>query len=334
MRVNKISIFLTPILILIFSLITATEEETIQQQTYTPQVIINAPWGNKPGEFGLYVEGPIMGPSTFTIAPNGDIYVVDTFNNRIQRFSKDGTFLSMSRAHGSGWVEDICVDVNENIYLLHLGPARIRKIDNEGNLLNVINTFNSYENRDDEDIRGMNTGGGPTKIFCDNSGRLIMRYYSEKDRHFKIYQIGTDAVEFSPEQQKATLRTGFVSANGLLLNQDRIFGMVEGKMLLLDNQDKAVRQYKHIANPRLLMGTDAQGCIYLHAFDMGKDTELVRKYDPEGRLLAVIEWKNIGYAQHNLNRSITVDADGNVYVFDSNRDGITLTKWSPSGGEK
>ncbi|MDH4223664.1 MAG: hypothetical protein OEV55_09025, partial [candidate division Zixibacteria bacterium] len=53
-RLNKISVFLAPILILIFSIITATEEEKAPQQTYTPQVIINAPWGNKPGEFGLY----------------------------------------------------------------------------------------------------------------------------------------------------------------------------------------------------------------------------------------------------------------------------------------
>ena len=328
---KKTGIFSALILIFLSPLIQGTEEKIIQQQTYTPQVIINAPWGNKSGEFGLYVEGPIMGPSTFTIAPNGDIYIVDTFNNRIQRFTPAGSFVAAFPAVGSGWAEDIAVDANGNVYLLFLGPARVWKSDQEGNRLKIIETFDNYENRHDEDIRGMDIGGGPTKIFCDNSGRLFMRYYSEKDLNFKIFQLGTDVAEFSPAQQKATLRTGFVSDNGLSLNQDRIFGMVDGKMYLLDNTDKAVKEYKHIANPRLLVGTDAEGCIYLHAFDMDKDTELVRKYDPEGRLLAVIEWKNVGYAQHNLNRSITVDAKGDVYVLGSSKDGITLTKWSPSG---
>ena len=102
----KISTFLGIFLFLICSVNQSAEEETALQQTYTPQVIINAPWGNKPEEFGLYDpyrnnpaardQGPIQGPSTFTIAPNGDIYIVDILNYRVQRFTQNGEFISLS----------------------------------------------------------------------------------------------------------------------------------------------------------------------------------------------------------------------------------------------
>jgi hypothetical protein len=187
---------------------------------------------------------------------------------------------------------------------------------------------------EDNDSEGMNIGGGPTKIFCDNSGRLFMQYYSEKDRDFKIFQFGIAITDFTPVQQKTSLKRGFVGVNGLILNQDRIFGIIDGKMWLLDNLGKTVTQYEHPANPRLFLGTDANGAIYLHAFDISKGTELVRKYSLDGRLISVVEWKNIGYAQHNLNKPITVDSQGNIYIFDSTKSGITITKWSPSGAEK
>jgi hypothetical protein len=291
-----------------------------------------------PGEFGIFDpysrdpkafdEGPVRGPSTFTVAPNGDIYIVDTFNHRIQRFTQDGNFVSSIPAVGCG--EDICVDANGNIYFLCLGPATVWKVDHSGKVLKIVHMFNHK----DPDAEGMNTGGGSTKLFCDNSGRLFLEYYSEKSGDFKIFQFGTATADFTPEQQKATLRKGFVGGNGLTLNQDQIFGIVDGKMYLLDNQSKTIKEYKHGANPWFLVGTDTQGNIYLLVFDMTKDTELVKKYSPEGSLISVVEWKSVGYAKDNLDKLATIDSQGNIYVFDSTKSGITITKWSPGGAGK
>lgn len=104
--------------------------EMVQQQTYSSRVILSAPWGQNPSEFGLdnpYAHnpkghdlGPIQGPSTFTVAPNGDIYVCDIFNERIQRFSPEGTLISVITINGwRGYGEDLCVDQNHNIYVLY-----------------------------------------------------------------------------------------------------------------------------------------------------------------------------------------------------------------------
>jgi hypothetical protein len=80
-------------------------QDSIPQETYVSKVIISAPWGKKnlvydkeespPGEFGFeIVDERFVGPSCFAVAPNGDIYIVDQFNQRIQRFSAEGSFIS------------------------------------------------------------------------------------------------------------------------------------------------------------------------------------------------------------------------------------------------
>jgi hypothetical protein len=92
--------------------------ETATQETYVSEVIISAPWAEKnleydgeespPGEFGLHSivfpdslreklpDPPLPeGPTAFTVAPNGDIYITDPLNKRIQRFDANGNFVSI-----------------------------------------------------------------------------------------------------------------------------------------------------------------------------------------------------------------------------------------------
>jgi hypothetical protein len=89
------------------------------QETYVSAVIISAPWGKKnlvydgeespAGEFGIRIYEvpeslqqfadvpPPEGPTSFTVAPNGDIYITDPLNGRIQRFDANGNFVSVIR---------------------------------------------------------------------------------------------------------------------------------------------------------------------------------------------------------------------------------------------
>jgi hypothetical protein len=295
------------------------------------------------GEFGIYDpytrdpkafdEGPVMGPSTFTVASNGDIYIVDTFNHRIQKFNQEGSFVAAFPAVGSGWAEDVAVDANGNIYLLFLGPAQVWKSDQGGNRLKIIQTFNRYENRDDEDVRGMDTHGGSTRLYCDNTGRLFLTYYKENERAQVIFQLGTTTAEFTPEQQKATLRRGYAGMSGIILNKDQIFQYIDGKMFTVDNSDKAITGY-NFSGTYSFLDVDGSGNAYMTYYNMDTDIYSVKKQTPDGKIISTFEWKFTNYAHHNLNKPLTIDAQGNVYVFDSTKNGITITKWSTSGGGK
>jgi hypothetical protein len=310
-------------------------------------VILSAPWGQKPGEFGIYDpytrnpkavdQGPIQGPSAFTIAPTGDIYICDIFNERIQRFSPEGTLISVIPVKGwRGYGEDLCADQNENIYILYPSyiPARVCKFDQTGNLLREYVSF------EDQDAKGMNYGGGSTRLYCDNSGRLFLSYYKANERTQAIFQFGTTITEFTPEQQKATLRRGSGGMTGIILNKDRIFQFIDGKMLSVDNSGKPVVEFKSLSTYSFL-DVDSLGNAYLTSYNIEKNTYSVRKQTPDGKIISSFDWEYQKYqlpaprtpTSVDTNKELTIDAQGNIYVLSLTNSGVTITKWSPAGGK-
>lgn len=75
---------------------TTTIVDTEQElEEYVPKIIIKAKWGTKPGEFGIPPKDTpkrYYGPSAITVDSNGNIYVLDRWNQRIQEFTQNGKF--------------------------------------------------------------------------------------------------------------------------------------------------------------------------------------------------------------------------------------------------
>jgi len=75
---------------------TTTIVDTEQElEEYVPKIIIKAKWGTKPGEFGIPPKGTAKRyhcPSALTVDSNGNIYVLDRWNQRIQEFTQNGKF--------------------------------------------------------------------------------------------------------------------------------------------------------------------------------------------------------------------------------------------------
>lgn len=74
----------------------------------------------------------------------GNIYVLDSRNNRIQKFDKDGNYLLTLGRKGQGPGEisnafDIELDSEGNILVFDLGNSRITKFDSQGNLIDSFN---------------------------------------------------------------------------------------------------------------------------------------------------------------------------------------------------
>lgn len=92
--------------------VSANSAETINinnvpAEEYVPKVVIEGKWGTGPGEFGVawtYAsdvnspqeesgEIPPILPSSLAINSKGDVYILDTVNNRIQKFNMEGKYL-------------------------------------------------------------------------------------------------------------------------------------------------------------------------------------------------------------------------------------------------
>jgi hypothetical protein len=222
-------------------------EDTAIQETYVYNVLFSAPWAKKnlvydgvespPGEFGLsqYVIPDSLklchgncvaeGPSAFTIAPNGEIFITDPLNERIQIFNENGQLISViPHLKGSHWDWSlICVDRDGKVYLLMWHDLVIQylvKYDLNGKLLTTYPLF--------DDLRMFVCG---SKLYCDQQDNLFFQYYKRPDnaeedsiaRETKIkgpvlsiiFQIGTKDSVFTFEQQKHTLQYVFPENSNL-----------------------------------------------------------------------------------------------------------------------
>ena len=80
------------------------------------------------------------GPSGIAFDLDGSIYVSDTLNHRVQRFTRDGVFLSTWGSFGDGdgqfnmpW--GVAVDPIGDVYVVDWRNDRVQKFDSDGRFI-------------------------------------------------------------------------------------------------------------------------------------------------------------------------------------------------------
>ena len=110
--------------------LTATGEEINSWGSYA-----DVSQGEAPG-------GTFNEPWGVAVAPNGNVYVMDTWNYRIQKFNSDGKFLSMWGSNGLGespfafyGPRGVAVDGNGNVFVVDTGNKRVVVFDVSDNYI-------------------------------------------------------------------------------------------------------------------------------------------------------------------------------------------------------
>src|SRR5262249_11824536 len=82
-------------------------------------------------------EGQFFDPEAIAVDLNGHVFVADSGNHRIQKFTTTGTFMlqwgSMGSAEGQFHTPDgVALDAEGNVFVADLNNNRIEKFDNNG----------------------------------------------------------------------------------------------------------------------------------------------------------------------------------------------------------
>ncbi|UCB52215.1 MAG: hypothetical protein JSV10_09550 [Candidatus Zixiibacteriota bacterium] len=316
-------------------------KDTLAQETYVSEVIISAPWADTnlayggrespSGEFGYaIVDQRFVGPSGFAVAPNGDIYIADQFNDRIQRFNSEGDFISSIPI--SGGIVDMCIDRDDNLYLLKYGyradwekvsehtVGRVVKCDQTGNVLRIYPVF---------------TGVAATAnfVYRDKSGRIFMACPG-----LGPYQVGTSEETFSLEQQESSEMDGFLGSNSAPLDENLYF---QASPMSKAPHNRFFRYYAvsfdgdtvHVYESSKGIRGSFFGCDEELNIYVGSHSGM-RKYNLNGDLVA--GWKfgcekpYFEVYDFGGSRGRLLDEKGNLYVLcysESEEGGIKVIKW-------
>ncbi|HVP36357.1 MAG TPA: hypothetical protein VMT04_05125, partial [Terriglobales bacterium] len=253
--------------------------DSTNQGTYVPNIVLSAQWGeknlsdnnelSKPGTFGLSenAQGIPIGPTAFKVASNGDIYISDIINNRVQRFSSAGSFIGVIPNVRVGFDEGMSIDKEGNIYTgnFRIAHPYVEKIDLNGNLVCRYPIATDPEMGTDKPTNW----GAAGNILVDDSGRVFIQY--EKDRTNRMFQVGTKDAPFSPAQQKASWKEGYMGITANPPNGNRAYA---GYLLGMDTEaDYEIEQA-------------------MKNYEPDKDVSIIKKFQ-KGKLVATytLNWK-------------------------------------------
>lgn len=260
----------------------------------------------------------------------GNIYVMDTNNFRVQKFDSQGNFLLTWGSEGSGVGQfgdilnpregRLAVDTQGNVYVIDLKNSRVQKFDNNGNYLTQWGTKGYGEGQftqpfdiatDHQNNIYVSDAGSNTIQKFDETGRFLLRW----GRH------GYEDGEFSDVYSVA------IAPNGNVLVTDST-GRIQkfdsnGRYLStmipepVDNQSVFLRS----------IAVDNQGDIYVADWY----GERIVKFDPEGKALAAWTGSNVSVDWSFNMQDIAVDQQDNIYLTDGTED-LVRKFWQPASG--
>jgi tripartite motif-containing protein 71 len=125
-----------------------------------------------PGEFDL--------PTGVALDSGGRVYVTDTYNNRVQKFSSGGSFLGQwgTAGNGSGqfnYPTGIAIDPADNVYVADSNNHRIQQFDTAGIYQSRWGTFGSG-NGQFFTPGGVATGGPGEVYVADTANHRVQKF--------------------------------------------------------------------------------------------------------------------------------------------------------------
>ncbi len=160
--------------------------------------------GNELGQWGSYADGvsnPAV-PGTFNepwgiaVGPDGSVYVTDTWNHRVQKFTASGApvktwgqYGTAEQADGFWGPRGIAVDAQGYVYVADTGNKRIVVFDADGNYVSEFGSAGLDAGQFDE----------PVGVAVDNTGKLFVA--DTWNQRVQSFIIPEDRMTFLPDHQ-------------------------------------------------------------------------------------------------------------------------------------
>jgi len=266
------------------------------------------------------------GPEDIAVDDNGNVYVVDTANHRIQKFTADGQFITRWGRVGSNKGEfnhpvAAATDSIGNVYVLEKGNHRVQQFSSNGEFITEWGS------------EGSNNGQfqDPQGIAIDSSGNVFIAD-TENDRIQKFTSLGQFITKWG---SYGVGEEEFRSPTGIAVD-------INGNVYVADFWNFSIKKFN--SNGQLLttlhqsykpydVTVDSSGNIYAAENDPNFEyyNGYIWKYSSEGQYLT--SWNS--YSPYG----IEIDKNENLYVAENRDDlirkftanGQLIVKWGSMG---
>lgn len=303
-------------------------------ERYEKSLVVEIPYGDDKESLGLWSEigTKTFGPSSYVICTDGNLYICDSINQRIQVYSKTGVYQRTAyQCPATGpnrLIAPGAIVVGDPTYVIFYnhGFKKLYQFDHNGNLLNSVAVETSIDlpfrtvdnNIYLNDCSGFRLLGTVTNgVLSMPAGGMStspdMGWPAKSKRRYKTFTVmyKKAGIFISEEGKKATERKKIEIAIdhplGIqFLNEDRY-----GNFFIRTSRVRNIGKPVSLTEPA------------------PPPIREIRKFDPDGVLLSVmlVDFsENIAY----LMQPLRVDGDGSVFQLVPAKEGVKLYVFSQS----
>ncbi|MBF0609110.1 MAG: hypothetical protein HQL61_16345 [Magnetococcales bacterium] len=272
-------------------------------------------------------------PRGISVDGSGNVYVADTFNHRIQKFTSDGKFIDKwdNKGNGNGqfyYPEGVAVDGSGNVYVTE--NHRIQKFNAAGDFIVAWGSEGSGDGQFSYPA-GVAVDGSGNVYIADAGNDRIQKFTSDGKFITKWGSRGGDNGQFNTPFGIAVDGSGNVYVAEWVSNRIQKFTS-DGKFISIWGSNGS-------GNGQLYIPVDiaVDGSNNVYVAEYGNDR--IQKFTSDGKFIA--KWGSSGNAdgQFSSPYGISVDGSGNVYVAEefNNRiqkftsDGTFISKFASGG---
>ena len=288
-------------------------------------------------------------PQGVAVDASGNVYVADTYNNKIRKIDISGNVTTLASGFGFSWPAGVAVDSLGNIYVADTGSNVIRSIDTFGSVATIAGSGYTGSSDGQGTAASFNT---PQGIAVDASGNL----YVADSTNSAIRKIDTSG---NVTTLAGAGTSGFLNGQGTAARFSNPQGVAvdaSGNVYVADSTNGAIRKVDTSANVTTLAGgggrgsSDGQGVAAkfwnpqsvvvglsgsIYVADTSNNT--IRKIDSSGNVTTTAgeaatsgstDGQGAG-ASFTVPTAVAVGASGSIYVVDTGN--AAIRKIDPMG---
>ena len=255
--------------------------------------------------------GSFYNPQSLAIDSNGNVYVTDLGNKRVQKFDSDGTFLNAWGSGGTGagqFNSPIGIAIGENhVFVVDSQLNKIQKFDTDGNF---VTQWGKQGDGPGEFLL-------PNGITVNNNGTVLV---VDTGNH-RIQQFTSDGEFLREFGQSGTADDKFISPIGITTDSEK-------NIYVSDPSANKIKKFDSFGNFITSFGPNVAG-FPLRAQGLQIDPEgnlyvadgynnRVLRLASDGLTLSVLGSTGIQAGQFKIPKDVALDQYANLYVVDSN----------------
>lgn len=253
--------------------------------------------------------GKFNNPTAVDLNATGDVYVVDSLNNRIQKFDSSGNFLTKwgSKGTGNGQFNnprDLAINSKGEVFVADSGNHRIQRFGPSGNFLSVIG--------------GAGSGNGKFKSPLGIAVNAKDQIYVADTGNYRVQRFGPSGNFISKWGTFGTGESQFTRPDGITVHQS-------GWVFVTDSSARRIQMFWNFggyantftgptkSSVPIAVVTDSFRNTYI---SYGDSNSIVKK-EHGGAFLHQFGTAGSGNGKFNSATGLALDSSGNLYVADS-----------------